>query len=109
MPPDGTPGLLDPYGLAVLLHGWSCVSLVQITSRILVLRSVQRRQVYAVCASLTALHASRRTAAGGVAPASMLRDGATRLLSMRSGWGWCGPAQLQVPTWPPAAKFTQAA
>src|SRR5690242_21806521 len=50
--------------------------------KILVLRSAQRRQVYAVCAGLTALRASRRTAPSDVAPASMLRDGAT-LLSMR--------------------------
>ena len=50
----------------------------------LVLRSPQRRQVYAVCASLTASRASRRTATSEIAPVSILRDGAARLLRMRS-------------------------
>ena len=50
----------------------------------LVLRSPQRRQVYAVCASLTACGRLEGRAASGIAPVSILRDGAARLLRMRS-------------------------
>ena len=62
-----------------------------------------RRQVYAVCASLTAVRASRRTATSETEPAAILRDGApqvgcARLYNVAKYPGEGVPAHLAAQT-----------